>query len=1017
MIFLRQLIAAIPTLELKGKFSDRNRVRGLTSDSRTVEPGVIFVALRGEKVDGHAYIADAIAKGCLAVVAEHEVTAPPGLPIIRVADSHLAYGQMAAAYYDHPAQGMKMVGITGTNGKTTTAWMIERIIETSGGRPGVMGTVNYRYRDATGRKILQDAPLTTPEPMVLQGLLSRMRDAGVTHVILEVSSHALVQKRVAGLEFDIGLFTNLSRDHLDYHKTMEEYFQAKIKLFDAYLKSTGVAVIATRPENKDKLEQTDWGRKVISHLSQRNFKKYQGNIRTKSFITCGLGNDCRVKADSIGENIEGTSFRLSVSGKQRKIKSSMIGLHNISNMLMASGTAWALGIDLPKIKQGLEALESVPGRLERVEMPSARLKEEGPAVFVDYAHTPDALEHVLQTLRPVTTGRLYCIVGCGGDRDRGKRPVMGAIAAQYADILILTSDNPRSEDPAVILSEIERGVMKTGRRKRSFAELFNLKKNQKGYAVETDRRKAIHHACSRAGQGDVILIAGKGHETYQITTSGKRFFDDRFEAKNGAMRWTVEHLVSATGGKVKARGISNLLGNISTDTRTIQPDDVFVALKGDNFDGHDFFRKAVKNGASAVIVQQGWKGTLKNTSLILVKDTLKALGDLAHYRRQLVDQEVKVIAITGSSGKTTVKEMTAAIFEAEFSGEPGSPVLKTEGNLNNLIGLPLSLLKMNGGHRVAVMEMGMNRPGEIERLTGIANPDIGCITNIQAAHLEGLGTIEGVARAKGELFATMADSGVCIMNLDDPQIRKQGGRHGNHVITFAVTPFGRRFNPDVRATRIASLGEKGMRFTLQIGNWKKRITVPATGSHNVSNCTAASAIATAAGIHPEIIIQGLSRYRHGDKRLQIVELPVGIHVVNDSYNANPASMAAALRTVQGFGGQCQRVALLGDMFELGDSAPAAHNAIGSLVAELKYDYLGVTGEYAKKVADMTIRGGLDSSKVRVAVDKEELAGWVLKLISSNRISSGDWLLIKGSRGMRMEKVLHLLQEKLQQNMN
>jgi len=309
--------------------------------------------------------------------------------------------------------------------------------------------------------------------------------------------------------------------------------------------------------------------------------------------------------------------------------------------------------------------------------------------------------------------------------------------------------------------------------------------------------------------------------------------------------------------------------------------------------------------------------------------------------------------------------------------------------------------------------MGMNRPGEIEQLTRIADPDIGCITNVQAAHLEGLGSIEGVARAKGELFATMPEKGIRVVNYDDPNTRKLGDQYGNSVIGFAVTPVGRRHRPEVRATRIVGLGESGMRFTLHIRNWRQRITIPATGFHNVANCTAAAAIAAASGVEPESIVAGLVRFKPSDKRMEKCTLPGGINVVNDSYNANPASMAAALRTVVTHGRGCRRIAVLGDMLELGDGAPQAHSAIGNLVAELGYDFLAVTGAFADAVAESAKRSGMESGRIMVCSDTEAVADWIAALARKDRLHEGDWLLIKGSRGMRMERVLEFLQQQME----
>ncbi len=1012
MISLRQLLSSIPVFELKGIPGTGQLVKGLTSDSRNVEPGYVFVALQGEKVNGHKYVKDAFDRGCLAAIVEDETGLPGEIPLVNVPDSHRAYGFMAAEYFGHPARQMKIIGLTGTNGKTTTSWIIEQVIQSCGGRPGVIGTINYRYLAGTDEIVELDAPLTTPEPMMLQGLLREMTDEGVTHAILEVSSHSLAQQRLAGMLFDVAVFTNLSRDHLDYHETMDAYFGAKQKLFDEYLKSAGCAVVVIESGENRKTACKDWGKILVSRLSDNGFEAYPAEGTKRSSISCGFDKGCTVRASKLKQDIDGMACTISHSEKRMQVQSGLIGRYNINNMLAATATGIALGMDIKKVLQGLQNVDRIPGRLERVILPRAEGTESGPRVFVDYAHTPDALGNVLGTLKTVTQGRLFCVVGCGGDRDRGKRPMMGAVAGGIADGVLITSDNPRGENPDKILSEIEKGVIETGLHKVGLSDFFALKKPLQGYAIMKDRRQAIHQVCSRTKRGDVILIAGKGHETYQITASGKRFFDDRIEARNGSMRWTVEHLLAATSGHLEQRGKDFLLGRISTDTRTLKPGDVFLALMGENFDGHDYVEAAIRKGAAAVIVEKKCTGPDREITVVKVTDTLQSLGDIAHYRRRLLSSDVMVIGITGSSGKTTVKEMTASIFDLEFEKNSGQSVLKTQGNLNNLIGLPLSLLNIDGGHRVAVMEMGMNMPGEIDRLARIANPEIGCITNVQAAHLEGLGSIEGVARAKGELFAAMSDQNIRVINCDDPHVKKLGAGYGNNVIGFAVTPLGRRLKPAVRATRINNLGEIGMRFTLHVNSWQKRFTIPATGTHNVANCAAAAAIATAAGVAPEIIVRGLARYRSGDKRLEIGELPGKIHVVNDSYNANPASMAAALRTVIGFGGKCRRVALLGDMFELGEGAEEAHREIGALVAELGFDYLGVTGKFAATVAKMADQSGMKRSMIKICQDKEVMTEWITGLVARKKIGENDWLLIKGSRGMHMEKVLHSLEQRL-----
>ena len=528
----------------------------------------------------------------------------------------------------------------------------------------------------------------------------------------------------------------------------------------------------------------------------------------------------------------------------------------------------------------------------------------GPAVFVDYAHTPDALENVLKTLKELASRRLICVFGCGGDRDRGKRPQMGAIAAGLADVVIVTSDNPRTENPQAILEEIVAGVAANGKNVHPVEELLAGAAPLDGYTVIGDRRKAIAAACSLAAPGDSLLIAGKGHENYQIIGTVKHFFDDRLEATNGLAHWNERHLLAATGGKVMSGRQRSVFNEISTDSRKLTDNDIFVALSGETFDGHQYIDAAADRGAAVVIAEQMPPEYREGVLYIQVDDSLRALGDLAAYRRRLLGSEVKVAAVTGSSGKTTVKEMVAGIFaEALREVHTGiDPLLKTKGNFNNLVGLPLSLLPLEAGHRLAILEMGMNVPGEIARLTEIADPDIGCINNVHPAHLQGLGSIAGVARPRASSLPGCGPrrSGwsIAMTPTSGRWPRKQAGTRS----VLRSPPAGRKQNPLVRVTRQENRGERGMRFTLHIGQWSRRITVPVFGSHNVGNCAAAAAIAHAADIGSEIIAQGLQQYAPSvDKRLAISELPGGLKVVNDAYNANPASMAAGLRTVAAFG--------------------------------------------------------------------------------------------------------------------
>lgn len=476
--------------------------------------------------------------------------------------------------------------------------------------------------------------------------------------------------------------------------------------------------------------------------------------------------------------------------------------------------------------------------------------------------------------------------------------------------------------------------------------------------------------------------------------------------------WSVSQVLAATGGRL-SHGPSAAPGfcAVSTDSRSIGPGELFVALAGASHDGHAFLDRAVANGAAGLVVSSSRElGSLPAIPVIAVPDTLKALGDLAAFRRRQM-RGLKVIAITGSCGKTTVKEMTAAIVSRKYR------LIKTKGNFNNLIGLPHSLLPVNNAHEVAVLEMGMNEPGEIARLAAIADPDISCIVNVHQAHLAGLDDIRGVAEAKNELFAGTGPRGQLVVNLDDPLVRSLARRHQHKKTSFAVTPAGRRRGARLRATHIRSLGEDGMLFTLQADGAAQRVRINCLGLHSVANSLAAAAITYCLGMGLDEIASGLGAFQPCAQRLAIERLPSGLNLLNDTYNANPGSMTAALNTLHDLQRGRRAMAALGDMLELGPAGPEAHRQIGRIVARLGIDYLAAVGDFAADMVRAARQEGLPAARAMVFKTNADLAAWIRELQTAGRLAAGDWLLIKGSRGMRMEKVLAALTGPEQKEIN
>jgi len=450
-------------------------------DSRQVNPGTLFVAIRGEKTDGNKFVADAVARGAVAVISEQENpgTLPPKFPWIQVEDARKALAISAANYYARPAEVLKLIGVTGTNGKTTTSYLVDSILRAAGCEVGLLGTIGYRLvREA------MPAPTTTPESLDLQKYLAKIVQGGGTHAVLEASSHALAMDRLWGCPFAVAIFTNLTRDHLDYHKTFEDYFSAKRRLFEG----TGAAAPAAGVINRD----DEYGRR-LSGLSTRT-------------LTYGLEPGADVTARKLALTLSGTEFTAETPAGKIEIRSKLVGRPNVYNILAAVGAGVALNLSKEVIAHGIAQLSAVPGRFERVEAGQPFL------VVVDYAHTDDALRNLLATARELNPdGRIITVFGCGGDRDRTKRPLMGEVAGRASDIVVLTSDNPRSEDPLLIINDAIVGAQRTK------AKLF----------IEPDRQKALEVALDEARSGDIVLLAGKGHETYQVLRDRTIEFDDR----------------------------------------------------------------------------------------------------------------------------------------------------------------------------------------------------------------------------------------------------------------------------------------------------------------------------------------------------------------------------------------------------------------------------------------------------------------------------------------------------------
>ncbi len=485
---LSDILTGVQTLQVLG---DCNReVTGLVYDSRQVAAGSVFFALPGVKVDGYDYIPQAVERGARVVIAERIPQPDAAVTFVQVGNVRQAMALMAANFYGRPTADVPVVGITGTNGKTTISYLLEAILTKAGYRPAIFGTIDYRCGQTR-----KQSTHTTPESVELLKIMREFRDLGADAFVMETSSHALEQHRVDGVSFDVGVFTNLTPEHLDYHQTLENYFTSKKRLFSELLVGKNAAVNADDSYGLRLLQDNpDWV----------GFGRYSA----------------AVSAEEVSVTRDGIRGVISTPGGDVRVNSRLIGEFNVSNLMAAVTAAQLLGIDNEMIAAGVAALELVPGRLEAVG------NERGVLALVDYAHTGDALEQVLKTLADLEANKRYTVVGCGGDRDPSKRPVMAAIAARYSSLGIFTSDNPRTEDPLQILAQLRAGALAEG-----YCELNEeqAQAGEPGFIVIPDRRQAIDFACRLCCSGDLLLVAGKGHEDYQILGTEKIHFDDREE--------------------------------------------------------------------------------------------------------------------------------------------------------------------------------------------------------------------------------------------------------------------------------------------------------------------------------------------------------------------------------------------------------------------------------------------------------------------------------------------------------
>ena len=890
---------------------------GIETDSRLIEKNNVFICIKGFETDGHLFALKAEEKGATLFIVQEKL--PTDFPQILVKNSRKATAILAKIYFGDPSAKFKLIGITGTNGKTTIAALIEKILRKNGKRTGLIGTYGYSI---IGKE--HSTKMTTPDIIALNTILSEMEEEKVEFVIMEVSSHALALDRVYGLHFDAALFTNLTQDHLNFHKNIEEYAETKFRLFDYLTQNSGSAFI-----------------NIDDKYGKLLFKKLKNKKFSISF------DDADVSIRNCKCELSGTTFELLINNEKINIKSNLIGNFNAFNIASAISIIKNIAPDIrnSRIRETINNIDQIKGRMEQIQI------KKNITVFIDYAHSPDALKNVLQTLSGLkNSNRLICVFGAGGNRDKEKRPLMLTESLKYSDLSIITNDNPRNEEPGDIIRDI-----------------VGNSPVEDNFWIIKDRETAIQTAICLAKENDIVLIAGKGHETYQ-EINGKRFhFDDKeIVLRSSELPPLAEDELSIPIDPLQLEFIfgykidhNNLIKHISTDSRTIKQSALFFALKGKNFDGHDYVEQVLEKNC-LIVVNKDFQSKSKN--LIRVQDTQKAYGKLASKYKSLFD--VTSIAITGSYGKTTTKEYLYNILKNQ------APTHKTFSNENNLIGLPKTIFHLRPEHKYAILELGSNQFGEITELTNICNPDVGIITAIGPSHLEFLIDVDGVFKEKSALFEHKLN--IRIFPGDEKRFNK-----------FEGITFGYAHSNKYRLSKIESYAKK-TEFLIN----EQLFSIPTPFKEYSLNALVAVVTAKELCIPDEKIYKGLNDPLNITHRMEIQQSGKRTLLI-DCYNANPDSMKAAVTFWMDMKNERPHIAVLGDMLELGSDSKKFHEEIKKLLSSKNNKIISVGNDARFYGADVHFDN-------------------VKNLISSDEIKKFERdavILIKASHGIQLEKII------------
>ncbi len=891
------------------------KVKGLSSDTRSLKRGDLFFALKGSQNNGEKFINQAIKKGACAIISSKKIKG--NSKIVKVSNVRDCLGKTCSKFYYNKPKNI--IAVTGTNGKSSVADFFHQILALNGFSVATIGTLGIKT------KSLKQINLTSPDVINLHKELSKLKEKKIENVLVEASSHGLIQGRLDGINFKAGIFTNFSQDHMDYHKSMKKYLEAKLILFKKILK-----------KNKH----------VITDKNIPEFKKIKRIAQTR-----------RLKMKLINYPRKGYDFaRFKPLGNFQK-----------RNLIMAIKACELLGLKKRKISKCIDKLKSVKGRLELVKEFSNKTK-----VYIDFAHTPNAIQTAITSLKSYYKKDVTIIFGCGGERDKNKRGKIGKIVNKLCNKIFITDDNPRREKPKLIRKAIIKYI-----KKEKVTEIGN-------------RKNAIHSAIKQSNANEIILIAGKGHEKIQ-DYGKKKFKISDFEIVRD---FKIKKIKSKKKANIQQNNflINKIIKNqlnkkkflgVSIDSKSVKKQNLFIAIKGKNNDGHDYTKEAILKGASGCVISKNFNKIPKNKA-IKVSNTYDFLKKLAIMKRNYFNG--KIIAVTGSSGKTTVKDLIGNLLK-NYGDTYYSP-----SSFNNSYGVPLSLCNLQQEHEYGVFEIGMSKSGEIDFLSKIVKPNIAIITNIAEAHIENFKDLSHIAKAKGEIIDNISSSGSLIIDRDNKFYNYFKSRADKRKLK--VVSVGYNAKSDIRIIK-EKKSFKYKLITVKSFETEYRFKIKEQLTKNIIFAIATLEILNLQVDKIKNKINDINILEGRGKIYKIRYKNLNFNLIDESYNANPLSMKQSILNLSNLKNNNHKYILLGDMLELGKKSQVLHEKLSPIINHSNINKIFIHGNL---IMD-TYKNVNKDKRGNVLQEKSDFKEILLPILQNN-----DYLMIKGSNATGLNKI-------------